>query len=231
MTPGASPKIIHPSAVAAAAVWLVCALLAPAVPARGAGPAVEAASIEALWSRGETAFRAGDLGAALRLFDAALALDALRARSWNYVGGVHFAQGDIPRALEEFRKALELDPGDVRACNNLGTALERLGDYAGAETAYARATLIDPSYPLTQRNLGILQSRRLGNPDAARRAWRRYLELAPSGAYADEIRAALSTLDAATPPRPRPRPSAPSPHPPPNLCNTRIRSPARNAAR
>ena len=134
----------------------------------------------------------------------ALASDERRARSWNYVGGVHFAQGDLSRALEEFRTALELDPGDVRACNNLGTALERLGDYAGAAEAYGRAVLIDPSYPLTQRNLGILQSRRLGDPAAARSAWQRYLELAPAGAYADEIRRELAAARPGRPGRPAP---------------------------
>ena len=180
----------------AAVAWLLCAPLAPASSARCAEPPPAAGSIEDLWSRGDSAFRAGDLDEALRLFDAALSSDQERARSWNYVGGVHFAQGNFPRALEDFRKALELDPRDVRACNNLGTALERLGDYAGAERAYGQAALLDPSYAVTQRNLGILQSKRLGNPEAARRAWERYLELAPAGAYADEIRRELAALQA-----------------------------------
>ncbi len=153
--------------------------------------ATPGARIEDLWSRGEIAFKAGDLDKALTLFSTALLSDERRARSWNYVGGVRFAQGDFSRALADFRKALELDPRDVRACNNVGTALERLADYAGAEAAYARAVLIDPLYPTTQRNLGILQSRRLGNPEAARRSWQRYLELAPNGADADEIRREL----------------------------------------
>lgn len=195
----------------AAGVWLLCSLAAPAIPAHCAEPQPGAASIEELWTRGETAFKAGDLDKALLLFNMALTSDMRRARSWNYVGGVHFAQGDLPRALAEFRSAMELDPRDVRVCNNLGTTLERLGDYAGAEAAYAQAVLIDPSYPITQRNLGILQSRRLGNPEAARRSWQRYLELSPTGADADEIRRELATLGAA-PSTPAP---APAPAPPP----------------
>jgi tetratricopeptide (TPR) repeat protein len=205
MTARARIKRDRPSSALLVAACLLCALLPPAVPAYGADPADAAAeTIEALWSRGEAAFRASDLGEALRMFETALGRDDRRARSWNYVGGVHFARGDFRVALEKFRKALELDPGDVRACNNIGTALERLGDFAGAEAAYSRAALIDPSYPLSQRNLGILQSRRLGNPDAARRAWRRYQQLAPTGPYADEIRNELSALDAAKPLPPAP---------------------------
>jgi Flp pilus assembly protein TadD len=112
---------------------------------------------------------------------------------------VSFSLGDLPRALQHFRRAVELDPRDVRACNNLGTALERLGEYTQAEEAYQRAVLADPAYPLTQRNLGLLQARRLGNPEAARRAWQRYLELAPTGAYADEVRRELAAAPGAPP--------------------------------
>jgi tetratricopeptide (TPR) repeat protein len=156
-------------------------------------------TIEQLWKRGKSAFESGDLTEALRLFNAALAKDESRARSWNYVGGFHFAMGNLPQARQFFQRALELDPSDVRACNNLGTVLERLGEYAQAESAYQRAALIDPAYPLTHRNLGLLYARRLGNPEAARSAWLRYLELAPPGANAEEIRKELDALPGASP--------------------------------
>lgn len=212
MRTGTSPKIKRRRPALITGAWLLCALLPTAAPARCAEATTVAGSIEDLWSRGETAFKAGDLAGALRLFDAARTGDERRARSWNYVGGVHFAQGNFSRALADFRKALELDPRDVRACNNIGTALERLGEYSGAETSYAQAVFIDPSYPLTQRNLGILHAR-LKNPDAARRAWERYLELAPTGAHADEIRRELATFDASAPPATSPSSAAPTPIP------------------
>lgn len=190
-------------AALAAIAWLAGALPPAAAPAFGADatvPAVPAReSIETLWQRGEAAFEAGDLAAALRLFSEALALDEQRARSWNYLGGAHFALGDVSRALRDFRRAFELDPRDVRIANNLGTALERVGDLPGAEEAYRTAARIDPSYPPTQRNLGILLAR-LGNRDGARRSWQRYLELAPAGRHAAEVRQALDELDAPVPP-------------------------------
>jgi tetratricopeptide (TPR) repeat protein len=184
----------------------------PQTPAASAPALVpDEGSIEQLWSRGESALKAGDPREALRLFESALSLDASRARSWNYLGGVHFALGDLSRALQHFRRALELDPRDVRACNNIGTTLERLGEFAQAEEAYQRAATIDPAYPVTQRNLGLLQARRLGNPEAARRAWLRYLELAPNGAYAAEVRRELDALPGASP---QPAPEAALPTPP-----------------
>ena len=181
-----------------AIVWLLCATLAATLPASAAADSPAAGSIEELWSRGEAAFKIGLLQEAQQLFEAALAADKRRAHSWNYLNGVHFVRGDFTRAHEEFRTALQLDPRDVRAANNLGSAMERLGDYTGAALAYARAEQIDPSYPPTQRNLGILQLRRLADPEAARRAWQRYLELAPGARDAPEIRNELAALPNAT---------------------------------
>lgn len=168
------------------------------VPAKE-GPA---SSIEELWSRGESSYERGDLDGALTLFEEALSRDRQRARSWNYVGGVYFSRGDLPRALEHFNRAADLDPRDVRVCNNLGTAYERLGEYARAEELYQRAALLDPGHALTQLNLGVLYARRLGLPEAARRAWERYLELDPAGPVADRVRAELASLPPAHGPEP-----------------------------
>ena len=69
----------------------------------------------------------GDPSGALRLFEAALARDPARARSWNYVGGAHFAIGDLSRALEHFRRAVELDPTLAVAHYQLAVWTRRFG--------------------------------------------------------------------------------------------------------
>jgi superkiller protein 3 len=180
---------------------LLCCALAQASPAAAAAespaPPAPAAAIEALWERGEEAYRAGDFDAALASFGEALARDEGRARSWSYVGGAHFARGEWERALGEFLRATELDPGDARAWNNAGTAAERLGDFGRAEALYRRSGQADPVYPAPHRNLGILYARRLGRPADARRSWLRYLELRPGGPEADEIRLELMRLPGA----------------------------------
>ena len=171
----------------------------PAVVSPGAqGP------IEGLWAQGERAYRAGDLDAALRFFEEAIARDDRRGRSWNYAGGVHFARGDFNRALEHFRRAHELDPLDVRVCNNLGTAHERLGDFALAEKMYLEAARLDPLYPETHRNLGVLYARRLGRPEDARHSWQRYLDLVPAGSAAAAVRRELEFLPLEQAPAPAP---------------------------
>jgi tetratricopeptide (TPR) repeat protein len=167
---------------------------APASPGPTAPREAPGGSIEALWTQGERAYQSGDLEAAERLFEQALARDDRRARSWNYLGGVSFARGDLSRALEHFRRAHELDPGDVRACNNLATVHERLGEFARAEELYVQAMRLDPAYPETHRNLGVLYARRLGRPEEARRAWERFLALVPSGPAAAAVRRELEGL-------------------------------------
>lgn len=157
-------------------------------------PAPRPPSVEELWDRGDLALRAGRPEEALEAFRAALELDPARARSWNYLGGAHFSRGDLRTALADFTKAFELDPLDVRVCNNIGTVHERLGEYARAEEHYLAAVRIDPAYPTSHRNLGVLYAERLGRPAEARRAWERFLELAPEGAAADEVRNELEKL-------------------------------------
>jgi len=175
---------------------------APAAQAPAAAPAQP--PLETLWADGERAYAAGDLDAALDFFTQALARDEGRARTWNYIGGVHFARGDLGRALEHFRRAHDLDPRDVRACNNLATVHERLGDFARAEELYQLAAPLDPGYPDPLRNLGVLYARRLGRPDAARRAWERFLVLVPTGPAADAVRRELAALPS---PAPAPTPA------------------------
>lgn len=166
--------------------------IAPPTPSIDAAPAGTA--IEELWRRGEEALLHNDLDGALQAFNEALSRDEGRARSWNYVGGVHFGRGDWSKALLAFQKALALDSRDVRVCNNVGTVYERLGQFARAEEHYLRATVIAPAYPTSHRNLGVLYATRLGRPDEARRAWQRYLELSPQGPGAAEVRRELERL-------------------------------------
>lgn len=67
----------------------------------------------------------------------------------------------------------------------------RDGDASGAEPALVRAVLLDPSQPDAWRHLGIVRAQ-LGDPDGARRAYRKYLELAPKAKDAAQVRAILA---------------------------------------
>lgn len=164
------------------------------VPYQGSGE--EPPEIESLLSAGEKALEGGDLKEALNHFNLALELDRKRAKTWNYLGGIHFRRGDYSKALLHFKQALTIDPRDARASNNIGSAYEHLGNYGSAEEYYLKAIGIEESYPVPYRNLGILYVSRMNKPDLARSFWTRYLALVPGGADADVIREKLQNLKA-----------------------------------
>lgn len=161
-------------------------------------------AVEKLWQEGEGALEAGEIDAALEVFEKALALDRNQPRTWNYLGGIRFHRQDYFKALLDFRQAFALDPWDAKACNNVATAYDHLGQYDRAEQFYLRAIEIDENYGVPYRNLGILYARHLDRPDLARRYWELFLSSSPVGRAADAVREELEKLE-----------PAPSPGPPP----------------
>jgi eukaryotic-like serine/threonine-protein kinase len=64
------------------------------------------------------------------------------------------------------------------------------GDARGALTAYRRVLQANPAFAPAWRNIGLVEER-LGDPAAARAAFHRYLQLAPTASDASEIRARI----------------------------------------
>ena len=193
MRTDASPKKNRLRPALAAVAWLLCAL----PPAGGAGtrrgPAVRRRDHREPLVAGRVRLqgrRPGPGAAPVR--DGPLDRRAtrpqleLRGRRALRPGGPHPGARGVPQGL----RARPGRRARLQQHRHRPGASRGLRGRRGA--SYARAALIDPSYPVTQRNLGILLSRRLGDPEAARRAWQRYLELAPAGEYADEIRRELA---------------------------------------
>jgi tetratricopeptide (TPR) repeat protein len=80
----------------------------------------------------------GDLDAAERSFERALALDPAFPRLRTQLGYVRLRRGDAAGALAHYREALALDPRDAEALFNAAQASEQLADWAGALGYYAR---------------------------------------------------------------------------------------------
>lgn len=92
-------------------------------------------------------------------------------------------------------------PGRAKAA--LETARARAlvdkGLTASAEAPLIRATLGDPSFAEAWSLLGRVRAE-LGNAEGARRAYKRYLQLAPGAPDVHEVRAALAALARPAPP-------------------------------
>lgn len=79
----------------------------------------------------------------------------------------------------------------ARALTARSIGLLRDGDFAGAEPVLVRAVLTDPTYADAWRHLGIARAQ-TGDKDGARRAYKKYLSLAPGAADAAQVRQILA---------------------------------------
>jgi tetratricopeptide (TPR) repeat protein len=125
------------------------------------------------------------------LYTRAIGLDPSLAIAYTNLGNIHFRRGDEPGAEQLYRRALEIDPDQPEAHYNLGYVLLERGE-AKASTAYfERALLGDPRFSDAHFNLAMAWEQ-LGERARARPHWKHYLELEPSGAWANIAREHLA---------------------------------------
>jgi Flp pilus assembly protein TadD len=76
----------------------------------------------------------------------------------------------------------------------LGMALHETGAFGQAKQALIQAIAMKPDLAIAYLNLGMVYAYGLGNPESARQAFRKYLELQPSGGQAEQARVLLEKL-------------------------------------
>jgi type IV pilus assembly protein PilF len=123
-------------------------------------------------------FEAGDMAAARRNINNALALDSRSADAYNVLALVLQREDDTELARETFERALSLDGSHARARNNLAALLFQLGEY---EQSYRQLELVtnDTTYEnraLAFENLG-LSALRTARTERAEYAFERALQL------------------------------------------------------
>jgi Tfp pilus assembly protein PilF len=105
---------------------------------------------------------------------------------------VYFNQDRRTQARECFERALEIDVNHLEANLNLGTVLEEEGRDDLALRYYRIALEADPLYSDVHVSLALLYEK-LTLPRTAITHWRRYLQLAPHGAWAEVARRRVSS--------------------------------------
>jgi tetratricopeptide (TPR) repeat protein len=110
-------------------LFLLLALLAGSLPVIAAptGPS-QAAEIHDHLRRAAEFLRARDADAAVKEFEAVLALDPRNAEAYANLGVVAFLRGDYPKASPYLRKALAIDPSLTKTQALLGICQNRLGN-------------------------------------------------------------------------------------------------------
>jgi tetratricopeptide (TPR) repeat protein len=128
--------------------------------------------------------------AAIAAYERAIQLDPECADAHCNLGSVYFNQSRRALARAAYERALAIEPRHLEAHLNLATLFEEEGLDAAALRHYRVALAIDALVPDTHVSLALIYER-LGLPRKARGHWGRYLQLAPSGAWAEIARRRL----------------------------------------
>ena len=101
---------------------------------------------ELYFRRGRAYSKSGELGAALRDYDAALALDPDWPAAHNNRGSVLMNQGHLDQAIAAFGRAIAIDPDYWRSLYGRGSVYEEKQDYSNAIADYRSVVrLLKPS--------------------------------------------------------------------------------------
>jgi tetratricopeptide (TPR) repeat protein len=109
---------------------------------------------EALRNSAIEQHKAGQFGAAEKLYRAAIVDNPRDAVAHNLLGMVLQQTGDLAGALSEIEQALALDPAYAQAFNNRGIVRQAQGDTGAAIEDYRRAIALKPDFAKAQVNLG-----------------------------------------------------------------------------
>jgi tetratricopeptide (TPR) repeat protein len=121
---------------------------------------------------------------------------------YNNLGEAYAKSGDTPKAVEAYNQAAQLDPTDAgRYYFNEGAVLTNTGKVDDAIAAFDKAIQADPTkadaYYWKGVNLmgkATLKGDKMEAPQGTSEAFNKYLELAPTGPYADPAKQMLASL-------------------------------------
>jgi tetratricopeptide (TPR) repeat protein len=122
-----------------------------------------------------------------QLYQRALALDPWLAIAHTNLGNIRFRRGDEAAAEELYRKALTLDGAQPEAQYNLGYVMLERGQAEEAVNFFRGAIASDPQFADAYFNLAMAYEQ-AGEPAKARPCWRKYLEIEPTGTWAEIAR-------------------------------------------
>jgi tetratricopeptide (TPR) repeat protein len=104
-------------------------------------------TVKVLMDRVHKAVSEKQLGLAMQLLDAVVALAPDCAEGWSQRAHVLYLENEVERALGDLRRALALDPNHFRALDALGQILREFGQKKGALKAYEKLIEVHPFWP------------------------------------------------------------------------------------
>jgi tetratricopeptide (TPR) repeat protein len=129
----------------------------------------------------------GSVEEACELYQRALTYDPTLSLAYTNLGNIRYRQGNEEAAVDLYHRALDVDPSQPEALYNLGFCLLHRGNAASAIPFLEAATESNPAFANAQLYLAMAHEL-TGDRRQARPVWHRYLELEPSGEWADYAR-------------------------------------------
>lgn len=121
------------------------------------------------------------------LYRKALEIDPWLAIAYTNLGNICFRRSDETQAEGLYRKALEIDASQPEAQYNLGYLMLENGQAAEAIGFFKGAIRSDPRFADAYFNLAMAYEQ-VGEPTKAHPCWRKYLEIEPTGTWAEIAR-------------------------------------------
>jgi tetratricopeptide (TPR) repeat protein len=121
------------------------------------------------------------------LYKRAIHLDPSLAIAYTNLGNIRFRRGDEKGAEELYARALEVDDRQPEAHYNIGYVLLERGEARRAVGYFEKAIVSDSRFADAHFNLAMAYEQ-LGERAKAKPHWRRYLDLEPTGTWADIAR-------------------------------------------
>jgi tetratricopeptide (TPR) repeat protein len=121
------------------------------------------------------------------LYKKALELDPWLAIAYTNLGNIRFRRGEEAEAEQLYDKALSLDGAQPEAQYNLGYVMLERGRAREAIDFFKGAIASDPDFADAYFNLAMAFEQ-AGEAGKARPCWRKYLEIEPTGTWAEIAR-------------------------------------------
>jgi len=124
-----------------------------------------------------------DYDEAEALYRRAVELDPHLAGALTNLGNLLYRRHRVGDAMDLYRRAVEIDERQAEAHYNLGYLLLERRDAWRSIPHFRRALAANPDFADAHFNLAVAYEQ-IGEGPAARRHWKRYTEIEPTGAWA-----------------------------------------------
>jgi cytochrome c-type biogenesis protein CcmH/NrfG len=118
--------------------------------------------------------------AQISALEATVAKDPKNAEAWIELGNLRFDAQNIDGAINAYETALTIKPDDANVLTDLGVMYRKKGRPKEALALFNKAQAVNPKHEVSLFNAGVVLMHDLNQPEAARAAWEKLVQLNPS---------------------------------------------------